>query len=76
MEENDFNSSSSSSKENCKPEVNDEQPAKISIQERMKLLTSNINKTTIEEPIKLQRRNLIRFQTQVCSFYNCLIPFL
>jgi hypothetical protein len=69
MEFSSSNSSTGSSKENNKPEIDE---PKISIQERMKLLTSSFenNSKEVSPPtptgkVRLQRRNLIRFQTQV-----------
>ena len=72
MDFSSSNSSSGSSKENNKPDIDE---PKISIQERMKLLTSSFENNSKENSkeasptpsskVKLQRRNLIRFQTQV-----------
>jgi hypothetical protein len=56
-----------SAKENQNNEFNNTN----SIQERMKLLTSkNDNSDSTNERVKVERRNLIRFQTQVRIHLN------
>jgi hypothetical protein len=75
--------SSGSSKENSKPSTTSDDnnvessclEPRLSIHERMKLLSSNLNQSnnsSVDEEsnkMKVQRRNLIRFQTQVFVYF-------